>query len=1583
MLFALLLLCWLLIQTETVQNFIVRKVTARLSTALNTEVKINHVSLTLFNKMNLEGMLIRDHQKDTFLYAGKVKVRVTDWFFFKDKIDLKYVGLEDAVVKQYRKDSVWNYQFLVDYFQSPPDPNKKKKKGIVLNLKKVDLKNIGYYKHDEWVGEDMTVKAASVLVDADNIDFAKNIFQVEQVTLDKPVFMIRDYEGKRPPKPKQKKPVKDTSMYFNSSDMLVQVGTIKITNGTFQIGKLKTNSDAGVFDGSNIETNKVQATITGFNFTKDTIRANLELAAKERSGFEVKKLKAQFRLTPHIMEFAKLDVHTNKSHLKNYYAMKYGDFNKDMSDYIDKIVMDAHIAGSEIFSDDVAFFAPELKTWKKQVSLSGKYLGTVADFSVKELFVKNIDGSFITGDLTMKGLTDIDKTYITLTNGNLQTTYNNAADIIPALKGINQPNLAALGTLRYKGTFSGTINDFTTNGTMSTDLGGMYTNISMKLPKRGEPIYTGSLITQQFNLGKFISVPSIGIVSFKGKIDGSGFELEKVNTSLDGSFEQFEFNDYKYANLIFNGSIRKKNFQGEFKANDPNFSFTSNIQIDLNDSIPKFNILGDLSKSDLQALKLTHDKFELSGLFDLDFAGKNIDQFLGSAKLLNATLKHDSTRLSFDSLTLSASIDTANRKVLYVQSNELDVRIRGQYDIMDLPNSFQLFLNKYFPSYIQAPAEAPKNQRFSVNIKTRDVSRYLQILDTKLGGLDSATIIGGVNTKDSGTFFLRTDIPYMRYDKYKLVNAKIQGRGDSIKLNLTGDVEKVYIGDSLFFPNTKLNIVSSGDHSNVHLSTSANTTLNDAQLNADVFTLEDGIRIDLQPSSFVVNDKKWNLDKQGELVIRRNYAMAKNVRFSQGFQEITVETEEVDGSNRNDLVVRLKNVNIGDFTPLFTKKPRMEGIANGNVYMSDFFGKFNIDAQLRAEQFRLNDDSVGVVTIGSQFNSSTGMVKFDVKSENDKYNLVSKGSFNTKDSIGQPLMIETDLRNAKVSILNELLDNLFTDIKGQASGKLIVKGNPSAPDLLGRVTLRDGGIKVKYTQVYYSIDSAVFDFKDGLIDFGEFKIHDNRNNTGTIKGKLYEKGFKNMRYDFDLSTNKLLLLDTKAKDNQQFYGRAIGQATLSLKGPQDNMRMTITGAVNDTTHIYIPTSVSRETADADFITFKKYGKDIKVEAKESETKLNIDLDLTANNQAQIDVILDELTGDVISAQGDGRLQINVPATGSMTMKGRYNIGQGKYNFNFQSLIKKPFYLQEDAGNFIEWNGDPYNANIHIDAQYIAERISLNDLLGNQPLELSSSSGVLRGYRGDVYVIAMLRGKLSRPDIKFRIDFPPNSAVKNDNDLVLLLNRMQNDDNEMLKQVTYLVVFGSFAPYGDSKSAVNNAASIGVGVINTISQKITSELNKLLSNVLYKLTGDKSLQLDVNTSTYSSASLFGAQDGANKLDRQNVNLKLSQSLADGKVIIKFGGDLDFNLSNSQAVQNGSFQWLPDISVEFVLTRNRKLRAIIFNKSSLDVTSGNTSGIGKRNRQGASISYTKDFEKLFGNKPKEQKQPTPEKPKTTSD
>ena len=594
--FALLFLLWLLVQTTPVQNYLIGKVTAKLSKDLNTEVRVGHISLSLFDKLNLEGTLVKDHQQDTLLYAGIVKVRLTDWFFIKKNLVIKYAGLEDADIYLHRRDSVWNYQFILDHFASTDTTKTTGSKPLQLGLEKIDCKNVNFVQNDEWRGQKMQIKVGSLLLQADSVDLAKNRFVISSIDIDKPLFALTDFDGFRPDSLLPKN-VKDTGLYFNAGGLQLLVKKINLTNGSFISERQDTVPVNTYFDGLHIGVTKINGTVQNLSFAEDTIRANIDISARERSGFELTKLKTQLRLTPQILELKQLDLRTPKSHLGNYYAMKYKDFNEDMKEFVDSVTIDANFKNASVNSDDIAFFAPALKNWKRQGEISGRFYGTIKDFLIPNLFIRSGASLYAMGNLAMKGLPDINHTIITLKNGTVQMSYNDLVTIVPAVKEITSPNIAALGLFRYNGSFDGTLYNFAANGTISSAIGSIYANTKMQFPDRGEPRYSGKIITQQFDLGKFINAPSIGLVSFNGNISGSSFGISKIKTSLNGTFSQFAFNNYNYSDITFDGTIQKKFFNGDLKVSDPNFDFTSNIEIDLTQAQPKFNILGDLASS--------------------------------------------------------------------------------------------------------------------------------------------------------------------------------------------------------------------------------------------------------------------------------------------------------------------------------------------------------------------------------------------------------------------------------------------------------------------------------------------------------------------------------------------------------------------------------------------------------------------------------------------------------------------------------------------------------------------------------------------------------------------------------------------------------------------------------------------------------------------------------------------------------------------------------------------------------------------------------------------------------------------------
>src|SRR5690606_30933254 len=280
-LLGIIILTGILVNIPAVQHWLVKEAARRLSAQLHTRVEIKGVSLRLFNSARLEGTYIEDRHQDTLLYAGALQVRITDWFFFQDKPVLKFIGLEDAEVNLVRHstDSLWNYQFIIDAFGSPPDTSTRpaSKSGISLDLRKIDLRNVHINKIDAWVGEDMRIAARRIYLDAKNLDLEKHNVDIQELLLDQPSFIISRYPSsplrRRKPSVHTPVPAIDSTgrLRWNSSNWKLLVKELTIRNGLLGVDNLEDSSRIvkGYFAPNHIRFGSIDLTLSNTSLVKD------------------------------------------------------------------------------------------------------------------------------------------------------------------------------------------------------------------------------------------------------------------------------------------------------------------------------------------------------------------------------------------------------------------------------------------------------------------------------------------------------------------------------------------------------------------------------------------------------------------------------------------------------------------------------------------------------------------------------------------------------------------------------------------------------------------------------------------------------------------------------------------------------------------------------------------------------------------------------------------------------------------------------------------------------------------------------------------------------------------------------------------------------------------------------------------------------------------------------------------------------------------------------------------------------------------------------------------------------------------
>ncbi len=1537
----LLLFSYLLLLVPWVQNKLIIKVATNLSHSLGTEVKVGHVGFSLFNSLDIEDVIIKDEKNDTLVFSKIFKLRLTDLYFSSTKPIIRYIGFEGTRIYLNRTAPKWNYQFLLNYLNK----DTANKKAVLFDIKKIYFGDVHFIQNDQWEGEKTEFQAKNLLVNIKSFDLSKKAIFIDQLILNKPFFNLHSFQGINLVPNKGSK--HHQASHINPGHLNIVATELQVINGKFHI-ESGFEKPVPYFDGAHIRTHNINAQLYNVTLSKDTISAKVNLSLKERSGFEIKKLRTQFKLTPQIMEFAELSLKTNNSSVGPYYAMQYNSFKKDFNNYLQQVTMKAHLENSLISIDDIAYFTPTLNNIHQKVKLSFHFNGTVDNFEAKDLLAF-YNTSIVKGSFSMKGLPLLRNTQIDFNNVTSTTNYKDLSNWLPALKNIKELQLEKLGNVLFAGYFKGTVYDFVTKGTLNTDLGYANTEIRLQFPLNKEPSYEGILKTTHFNAGKLLDIRSLGLLNFNGKIKGSSFDLNKQKTNIQGNIDSISWNNYNYSNITTNGDIQKGAYNGTLRIKDPNINFISNIEVDFNHAKPKINAVVDLQNTNLKELGFSNNKIQLTGILDINFDGDSIDNFMGYAKFYNGQLKGEKSVVSFDSITLHSSVEKGI-KYLKLASDDISANIFGKFNISHLPASIQYFMQRYLPSYIPAPKNTPTNQLFDIQIKTNYIEPFIRIFNSSFSGFNNLNLKGSINT-DNKTLKFNATVPFAQWEDMALKGGQFTGNGNQDSLLLLVKSNSYQLTDSFSFVEPVIHIQTANDKSNIQITTTSNNALQNINLSGTVNTYSDGLAIKWKPSYFLLNQKRWDINNGGEISLRKNNTFAKGVKLSQGLQELLLTS-----AKDNNLQLELDDLILGDITKLFFRYPQLEGTTNGTIYLKNVLDNFELNADLRINQFSFNNETLGNTTLTASYNNKTGIVPFAFDISNTAYNLSAKGSYNIKDSIN-PLDAFLYLNHSKFSLVEQFIGGILTNLEGKADGKIHFGGRIENPVLLGSVKIQDASVKVDYTKVRYFIKDATIQFTKDGIDFGNMQISDQLNRKALFKGKIYNEGFKHLTYDLEMSSPKIELLHMASADNNYFYGNAVGKAAMTIKGPEENIKMVITADVNDSSHLYLPNTTSKEGGSNDFILFKKYGKTAVKSADLPTYNLLVDLDLSANNKTKIDVILDELTGDIIKAKGNGRLKIRAGNMEPLNIRGKYNIESGNYDFNFQSFIKKPFELIPDIGNYIEWTGNPYEAEMHVDARYTADRISLNELVGS-----ANFSNAVKSYRGSVYVIASLRNKLFQPSIKFNIAFPQGNPISSDNEFSQFISRLERDENEILKQVSFLIVFNSFAPVGFSTGNSNNAYSMTSIGINTISQLLTKEVNKSVTHLLNKVTGDNSLRFDVGSSVYNSGNLLdptgsGIAINANKIDRQRINLKLGRSFLNDKIIINVGGDLDFNVRSSTNIQNDNLQWLPDVNIEFILTRDRKLRAIVFNRNSLDI---NGSSLGRRNRQGVSISYRKDFD-----------------------
>lgn len=303
------------------------------------------------------------------------------------------------------------------------------------------------------------------------------------------------------------------------------------------------------------------------------------------------------------------------------------------------------------------------------------------------------------------------------------------------------------------------------------------------------------------------------------------------------------------------------------------------------------------------------------------------------------------------------------------------------------------------------------------------------------------------------------------------------------------------------------------------------------------------------------------------------------------------------------------------------------------------------------------------------------------------------------------------------------------------------------------------------------------------------------------------------------------------------------------------------------------------------------------------------------------------------------------------MYGTYQIRRGEYLFTLLNWVNKPFTVAE--GGSINWYGDPYGAQISLDATY-AENTSLYNLLRDE-LTVTNNNLAAEATKSTRAVVTMhLKGELFKPNISFDLSFPNVTSAQLKSVLDSKLTLMKQDQNELTRQVFGLVVVGSFLPPSSGSSGYVQSSDYLATAFNTLTQVLSNQFSGYLTGLATEWFGGavSSIDFDIAYNEYRNQT-DPSEPNLAQIGRE-LQVRLTSGFVNDRITVQVGSQFGLGQGTPGVSTTDGFLG-EDVTVEIQLTENRQWRLKVYQRTEPDIAGGS-----RRSRYGFGISFRKEYD-----------------------
>lgn len=1513
-----------------------------LSKKIGTPIE-GKLSFSLPDWVQLDQLLIRDLSNDTLVYAQRAHLDVALMKLLHNELYIEQVELENAVVKLKKKDEAFNFDFILNAFASEPTPKDTNSSSLKINLTGVDLKSIKVDYDDQDSGQRFLVHLGLLNTGFDVLDLEKSRFDLKPLLVENlyvqgslgqsstdtsssgvlPDIRLKTIDAKNLnwnlDLGEQLTKGHNVALHLEPKDInLPQLEVdVKALNAGFDAISFAQKNPQRVPQGeinySDLELTKGSIDLENVVYSEGNLALEVkELKAEEKSGLAVKHLEGKVALKGQDGGVEGLVLETNRSLLK-----ANGTFVLDTANF-QKTQFDVVIPELKVAVADAFYFASSLKqtlpkSHQDYLTGKGRITGTPEKLNLNHVYLTASSDTRVTvnGSLSFGEVFGVD-----LDIKDFSTHPGDLAKYVTLPDSMRLPNLMVLN-----GKIKGTLEDLKADAYLNSTYGGARLNAYLKNLSK-TPSYGGSAYIENFGVGQLIQNPQLGNISALVNFEGSGFE--NPNVKFDGKVEEASWAGQVYQNLSLDGTLANQLVDAKAQLDDPKARLSLDAQVDMRQEAILLTGNADVKHLDLKALGITEDRIYLKGNFDINRLVADLKKPFIDFKGTQIQVSTDSTQFPIGELSVLTEYGELDKR-LDLKGEFVNLSLSGNFEYDRLADILKNEVNKYF----KLPDFTPPSDSLAYYFDINGTVEYDPVISVFVPGIRDfkpITINSALRSEGDLPFTGLLKVPYLVYDSIHVVNTTFEFKGNGTQL----DYE--LLSDQISNPSFRLrkaDLHGRLKNNAASFDLSVKDSL-DTEIHSLAGLLEsDGkkVRLSFDETGSKLFYEEWGGNPYGYIDYSPEGLYVDNIVFSSGSQVLRINST-AEATNA-PLAIFAENLDLNFLSRAILQDSLLvSGYLDLDLEVSQYMGEGHLAfvGEAEIEDFHFNQVVLGDLKAKAESdNLETITVNATLAGSNNEFELRGKYYTQRKEALDFFL----DMGGLDLHAVEPFLKDIAYDMKGAILGEISIKGEVSKPDVNGTLAFNNAELRIKETAGLLKIDQQKLELTQSRLRFEDFVVKDAKDQPMTINGSVDFSGLPVFRYNLDISTDNFLIAQSERGQSELFYGTAYLDSKLNIRGRNAEFRITgdITSREGTNLTLLLPDESVGEDLNA-VVTFVDFKHPEKNKKESTETQLSLanalNVNINVDQKTTINMLMNPITGDMLTASGNGKLNIGFDNAGELFIIGNLQISSGSYELTFQT-IKKRFEITESSRSSISFAGDPTKGIMDITAEYkVPGRKDVSTYPG--------LDDVKEKVFADVRVDLVLKGEvLNLSDVDFQIVAKENEVASVADELKGQGWSIVNDrgekksdsegavtaaNKEMLKQnAIMLLVAGSFSmdQILDSFTSSSGAGYEDLARRN-VSQIISSQLERYASGLI------KGVDLNVGLQSSGGATTDGSDRST------NLNLGVSKKLVNDRLIFSVGKN--FELENKDLQSDEIFD---NVEANWLISTDGRYRLKVFRKN----------------------------------------------------